>query len=73
MNDSGIIVYTQTRSATDSRTEIDLRDGLYMTVNITGEGVIMDVYLRGFTPDTDTHLGTAGMMYDEWADWVVIE
>ena len=64
------IRYTETKSDTDSRTEIDLGDGRLMTITITHEGIIMDVYLRGFTPETDTLEGTVGMMFDEWADWV---
>lgn len=59
------------KSDTDSRMEIDLGDGRYLNVIVTHEGIIMDVYLRGFTPETDTLEGTAGMMFDEWADWVV--
>ena len=71
------IIYTETKSDTDSRTWIDIGDGRNLCINITGEGVIMDVYLRGFTslvfdPETDTHLGTVGMAFDEWADDVVL-
>ena len=73
------IIYTETRSATDSRTEIDIGDGRLMTINITGEGIIMDVYQTVDVFDNPNaepvdehteHLGTAGMMFDEWADWV---
>ena len=68
------IIYTETKSDTDSRTEIDIGDGRVLTINITGEGIIMDVFERqpeGETwMDEDIHLGTAGMMFDEWADWV---
>lgn len=73
------IIYTETLSDKDSRTEIDLGDGRKMTINITGEGIIMDVYERQpeggdydllNTSDEDVHLGTAGMMFDEWAEWV---
>ena len=46
----------------------NLDDGRYLSINITHEGVIMKGYLRGFTPETDTHLGTVGMTFDEWAD-----
>jgi alpha-L-arabinofuranosidase len=49
----------------DNRTEINLGDGQNLTINITGEGIIMDVV------EDDYHLGTVGMMFDEWADWVV--
>ena len=68
------IIYTKTTSDKDSRTEIDLGDGRGMTINITGEGIIMDVWqLADDGPELsirDRHLGTAGMMFDEWADWV---
>jgi alpha-L-arabinofuranosidase len=58
-----------------SRTEVDLGESRHMTINITDEGIILDVYQhhdwvvahRG----QDEHLGTVGMMFDEWADWVV--
>lgn len=63
------IIYTETRSATDSRTEIDIGDGRLMTINITGEGIIMDVF-AGMPGLKGDHLGTAGMMFDEWAEWV---
>ena len=70
------IIYTETRSDKDSRTWIDIGDGRNLCINITGEGVIMDVYGTNDILDTmsddmaDLHLGTAGMMFDEWADWV---
>ena len=70
------IRYTETKSDTDHRTEIDLGDGRHMTINITHEGIIMDVFgvqedeSNGMVRD-DLHLGTAGMMFDEWAEWVV--
>ena len=85
------IIYTKTTSDKDSRTEIDMGDGRTLTINITGEGIIMDVYGKADTgiagalgrlaageelvdvldgPPDDEHLGTAGMMFDEWADWV---
>jgi hypothetical protein len=32
----------------------------------------MDVYEPGFRNiDFDKHIGTVGMMFDEWADWIV--
>ena len=78
------IIYTETKSDKDSRMEIDIDDGRIMTISITGEGIIMDVYgleeARYGLPDDydgpETHkenvlLGTAGMMFNEWADWVV--
>jgi hypothetical protein len=43
-----------------------------MTITITDEGVIMDVY--GCKADIhQPHLGTAGMMFDEWAEWIVTD
>ncbi len=63
------IRYTETKSATDHRTEIDLDDGRYMTINITHEGIIMDVFQNH--PGFDEHLGTVGMTFDEWADDIV--
>ena len=79
------IIYTETRSDTDSRTDIDIGDGRLMTITIAHEGIIMDVYRVaddvaelvwpgnpeiGSALSCDEHLGTAGMMFDEWADWV---
>ena len=74
------IIYTETKSDTDHRTDIDIGDGRHMTINITHEGVIMDVFERQpeggdydllNTSDEDVHLGTVGMMFDEWADWII--
>ena len=47
-----------------------------LVVIVTPEGIIMDVYDKVETDEDDTvlddvHSGTAGMMFDEWADWVV--
>ena len=77
---SGIIYESETGEGL-GRFMIDLGDGRNMTVNVTSEGIIMDVwgsYEPGTEPWTDnetgidhTHLGTMGMMFDEWADWVV--
>jgi hypothetical protein len=50
------------------RMSVKLDDGRHLDINITEEGIIMDVFLRGFTPDTDTHLGTVSMTFNEWAD-----
>ena len=66
------IRYIETKSDTDSRMEIDLGDGRYLNVVVTREGIIMDVFVRRPEyADQDEYLGTAGMMFDEWADWVV--
>ena len=40
-------------------------DDKQMIVGVTEEGIIMDVY------NDDDLLGTVGMMFDEWAEWVV--
>ena len=76
---SGIIYESETGDGL-GRFMIDLGDGRNMTVNITGEGIIMDVYQTVDVFDNPNaepvdehteHLGTAGMMFDEWADWAV--
>jgi len=70
------IIYTETKSDTDSRTEIDLGDGRHLTINISHEGIVMDVYnyIDGWEDSRDMGLeGTAGMMFDEWADWIVAD
>lgn len=47
-----------------------------LIVIVTPEGIFMDVYdkaqeeNKGVVPD-DIHSGTTGMMFDEWAEWVV--
>ena len=69
------IIYTETKSATDSRMDIDLGDDRKMTVTVTGEGIIFDVFglrivqVDGMVYD-DVNLGTVGMTYEEWGDWV---
>ena len=71
---TGIIYESETGDGL-GRFEIDLGDGRNMTVNVTEEGIIMDVFglqedeANGMVRD-DRHLGTAGMMFDEWAEWV---
>ena len=71
---SGIIYESETGEGL-GRFMIDLGDGRSMTVNVTDEGIIMDVYglqedeANGMVRD-DLHLGTVGMMFDEWAEWV---
>jgi len=74
------ILYTETLSDVDSRTEIDLGDHRHLTINITHEGIIMDVFLSERTDESDLTgfdkpmlLGTMGMMFDEWADWIVAD
>ena len=46
--------------------DFDLDDGRVLDVTITHEGIIMDVFRNM------EHLGTAGMMFDEWADSAVL-
>ena len=72
------ITYTETKSATDSRTEIDIGDGRQITVSITSEGIIMDVFAisehidySGNPPGEDERLGTVEMTFAEWAEWVL--
>ena len=47
-----------------------------LVIIVTQEGIIMDVYDKVEIDEDDTvlddvHSGTAGMMFDEWAEWVV--
>ena len=56
-----------TQTGTAYTLQIDLDDGRVLDVNITHEGIIMDVFRNM------EHLGTAGMMFDEWADWIVVD
>ena len=72
------ITYTETKSDTDSRTWIDIGDGRQITVSITSEGIIMDVFAisehidySGNPPGDDERLGTVEMTFAEWAEWVL--
>jgi len=77
------ITYTETKSDTDSRTEIDIGDGLMLNINISGEGIIMEVVADLPVHDQGavvpipkgegvrTHLGTIGGPVDEWASWIL--
>tara|TARA_Y100000034_G_scaffold41743_1_gene51278 strand:+ start:1628 stop:1876 length:249 start_codon:yes stop_codon:yes gene_type:complete len=76
------INYTETLSDAESRTEINIDDGRTMTINITGEGIVIDVYQMVDVFDNpnaepvgenSVHVGTVGMMFDEWADWIIRE
>ncbi len=55
---------------------VDLDDGRKLNINITDEGIILDVFGTDYFEDGDgfrlgeRHLGTAAMTFDEWADWV---
>lgn len=77
---SGIIYESETGEGL-GRFEIDLADDSHrlMTVNITEEGIIMDVYQTVNVFDNPNaepvderaeYLGTMGMMFDEWADFI---
>ena len=54
-----------------SRTEVDLGESRHMTINITDEGIIMDVFGPPDEKLNNLHLGTVGMTFDEWAEWIV--
>ena len=54
-----------------SRTEVDLGESRHMTINITDEGIIMDVFGEPDENLDEVHLGTVGMTFDEWAEWIV--
>ncbi len=54
-----------------SRTEVDLGESRHMTISITDEGIIMDVFGPPDEELNDLHLGTVGMTFDEWAEWIV--
>ena len=51
---------------------VGLGDGRTLMVNVTVEGIIMDVYSprrEGHALNVyHDHLGTVGMTFDEWAD-----
>ncbi len=53
---------------------VGLGDGRTLMVNVTVEGIIMDVYSprrEGHALNVyHDHLGTVGMTFDEWADWI---
>ena len=52
----------------------DLEDGRFLNVNISHEGIIMDVYnyIDGWEKSPDMGLvGTVGMTFDEWAEDIV--
>ena len=74
----GTRVTTDHSQEGETRFHIDIDDGRSMVVIVTTEGIIMDVFAvsehidySDNPPGEDEHLGTAGMMFDEWADWVV--
>lgn len=53
--------------AVTSKHSVNLVDNRVMTISLTDEGIIFDVYGRG---DNDPF--TREMTYDEWADWVQV-
>lgn len=68
---SGVIYESETGNGL-GRFEVDLEDGThrFMTVNVTEEGIIMDVWAGHDIAVVP--LGTVGMTFDEWADAIVI-
>ena len=50
---------------------IELRDGRELKIIITDEGLTLDVYAANET-GYKAHVGTQGMMFDGWADWVLV-
>ena len=54
-----------------SEQNIELRDGRELKLTITEEGLILDVYAENESGDK-AHVGTQGMMFDGWADWVLV-
>ena len=65
------IVYEHVSEGGNERFHVDLGDSRHLLVNVTGEGVIMDVFARRPEyADQDEHLGTVGMTFEEWADWI---
>ena len=69
------VIYEHTSRDSCEEFSIALDDDRTLNIGITPEGVIMDVY--GLLEDEDELvwdgllLGTAGMMFDEWANWLV--
>jgi hypothetical protein len=55
----------------ETRFHVDTVDRRQLAIIITHEGIIMDVFSKiGYDMEHE-HLGTVGMMFDEWADWIV--
>lgn len=49
-------------------------DDHYMVVKVTHEGIIMDLYEDTVNDGVLEHgelIATVGMMFDEWADWMM--
>ena len=76
------IVYEHVSEDGNERFHVDLGDGRNLLVNVTEEGVIMDVFQNRPVHDkgavvpipkgryVSEHLGTVGMTFEEWADWI---
>ncbi len=59
------LVTTDHSQSNETRFSIDLLEGeMKMQVVVSPEGIIIDAF------DGDEHVGTEGMMYDEWYEWV---
>ncbi len=58
------LVTTDHSQSNETRFSIDLEGEMKMQVVVSPEGIIMDAF------DGDEHVGTEGMMYDEWYEWV---
>ena len=76
------VIYEHTSRDSCEEFTVLLDDNRSLSIGITPEGIIMEVFQRQpeggdydllNTSDEDVHLGTAGMMFDEWADWIVRE
>ena len=67
------IVYEHVSEDGNERFHVDLGDNRHLLVNVTHEGIVMDVYnyIDGWEDSRDMGLeGTVAMMFDEWADWI---
>ncbi len=76
------IIYEHTSRDSCEAFSVALDDDRTLNIGITPEGIIMDVFRNMPIHDkgaavpipkdeyVNEHLGTVGMMFDEWADWV---
>ena len=67
------IVYEHVSEDGNERFHVDLGDNRHLLVNVTHEGIVMDVYnyIDGWEDSRDMGLeGTVAMMFDEWAAWI---
>jgi hypothetical protein len=58
------LVTTDHSQSNETRFAIDLEGKMQMQVIVSPQGIILDAF------DGDEHVGTQGMMYDEWYEWV---